>query len=567
MSRCFPFPPPGYEKKPTNDDPDLLKKEKRREKKHKKDKKDREKKDGKEKREKIRSEGKHKEKKDKHRDKKKDKEKSETSTPDVKDIYGQCKGYNGERLHHSNEPSTLEKISFTDGKKPSIPFPYQNGVLLKNKIMVGDDENFKFGQELDRRIRDEEKGMGNHQFVVEGRKSNVTNDENQKANGRQVVMDVASSSGNVAVSNRVNGATLPPFDNRRIEKMQEKGSDDKRGEKRKKEDRDKQKQGKDREMEKEKKIEKLKEKSEQKKAERGKNKHIIKSDLVAVANNAYPHPSDIGFLGVGNEGNLKKRKDIETNGVSHENEVRPNKMARPISNISPENGRKLDFFPSPGPSLLDKQGASQNSLKLGGKGGQRVNGIVTSQPTSIFGTKRPIPALNNAPSKPSPTKSPSVITNHVAARSPPALTAKPQSNHITPQSSPPKPPPSTPNRIAFHHQPPSLSPPPPPPPKTGKQQPISQPKPPPAVNKVAPPPLPIPKKKPPHPDSKYLNQILSVPKLDQWCGLDDQEWLFSKKARPTFMKPSIRELEVQVWSEAKHIESVDVFALPYVIPY
>nr|GEZ12721.1 hypothetical protein [Tanacetum cinerariifolium] len=57
---------------------------------------------------------------------------------------------------------------------------------------------------------------------------------------------------------------------------------------------------------------------------------------------------------------------------------------------------------------------------------------------------------------------------------------------------------------------------------------------PPAVtNKAAAPSLPVPKKKPPvpvkrpakppHPDTKYLSQILSVPKPDQLCSDDDLE--------------------------------------------
>ncbi|KAF5783338.1 hypothetical protein HanRHA438_Chr11g0519251 [Helianthus annuus] len=477
MSRCFPFPPPGYEKKLITDDPDLLKKEKRREKKHKKDKKDKEKKDGKEKKEKNISGGKHKEKKDKHRDKKKDKEKSETSTHDDTNTYAQSKGYNGQILHPNNS---------ANDKKPSTPFPLQNGDSFKNKIKVGDTKNY-----------------------------NVNKFETQKTDGRQVAMDAVGFSGNVAVPSRINGSTPPPLDYRRIEKMQEKGSDDKRVDKRKIEDRDKQKQ--------EKKLEKLKENSEQKKAERAKNKHIMNSDLVAGANNSSTYSLDNGFSSVGSEGSLKKRKDIETNGASHENnELRPNKMARPASNISPENGRKY-FSQSPGP---------QSSLKIGSNGGQRVNGMTTSQPVSHPAKKPPNPVAHNVPSKPSPIKLPPVITNHVPAQSPLVTTTKP--------------PPSIPNPIT------------------------PQPKPPPAVvNKVTPPPLPTPKKKPkpPHPDTRYLNQILSVPKPDQWCGLDDQEWLLSSKAGPTSKKLSLDDLEVQVWSEAKHIESVDICALPYVIPY
>ncbi|KAF8050501.1 hypothetical protein N665_1956s0004 [Sinapis alba] len=78
MSRCFPFPPPGYEKKIRTEETDSLIKEKqKKEKKHKKEKKDKEKRQGKEKKDKEKyKEGK--ERKEKHRDRK-DKEKSRTS--------------------------------------------------------------------------------------------------------------------------------------------------------------------------------------------------------------------------------------------------------------------------------------------------------------------------------------------------------------------------------------------------------------------------------------------------------------------------------------------------------
>lgn len=74
-------------------------------------------------------------------------------------------------------------------------------------------------------------------------------------------------------------------------------------------------------------------------------------------------------------------------------------------------------------------------------------------------------------------------------------------------------------------------------------------------------------RRPPHPDSKYLNQILTVPTVGDWSEIDDQEWLFSDK-RPSKKLESVRLNEdLQVWSEAVHIESADVCALPYVIPY
>nr|GEZ93807.1 hypothetical protein [Tanacetum cinerariifolium] len=325
---------------------------------------------------------------------------------------------------------------------------------------------------------------------------------------------------------------------------------------------------------------------------------------------------------------------------------RPNKMARHISNLSPENGRMINFPQSPSSSLFDKQGASQgaspNSFKVGSKG-QKFNGMIVSQPDLVPAKKPPVSPFNHLPSKPSLIKSPPVITNHVTVQSPPVSTKKPQPNHIAARLSSPRPPPSMPspitqtpprsstsplvprpkppaavvnkvaaaaappptlfNKVAAAAAPPStlinkVTAPPPPPPalanKVAAPPPppvlvnkVAAPPPPPVVvnkvaaplppavtNKVAAPSLPVPKKKPPvpvkppvkppHPDTKYLCQILSVPKPDHWCGDDDQEWLFNCKEGK---KPPAEDPQVQVWSEAKHIESVDAWAMPYVIPY
>ncbi|XP_031479592.1 uncharacterized protein LOC116250217 [Nymphaea colorata] len=74
--------------------------------------------------------------------------------------------------------------------------------------------------------------------------------------------------------------------------------------------------------------------------------------------------------------------------------------------------------------------------------------------------------------------------------------------------------------------------------------------------------------KPPHPDSKYLNQILTVPKMPEWSEFDDQEWLFSSSdAQSKRSFQSEIDGMPQVWSEALHIETADMHALPYVIPY
>ncbi|CAL9150815.1 uncharacterized protein LOC103992581 isoform X1 [Musa acuminata AAA Group] len=72
----------------------------------------------------------------------------------------------------------------------------------------------------------------------------------------------------------------------------------------------------------------------------------------------------------------------------------------------------------------------------------------------------------------------------------------------------------------------------------------------------------------PHPDSMYLNQVYSIPIVDEWPEYDDQEWLFSSCHLQQKPKSKLGGNEVrQVWSEALKIEQEDVVALPYVVPY
>ena len=71
--------------------------------------------------------------------------------------------------------------------------------------------------------------------------------------------------------------------------------------------------------------------------------------------------------------------------------------------------------------------------------------------------------------------------------------------------------------------------------------------------------------RPPHSDSKYLSQIYLVPKMPELPDYDNQEWLFSSK-KPR-VESSLAEEPSQVWAEAQPIESADIIALPYVIPY
>ncbi|CAA6668210.1 unnamed protein product [Spirodela intermedia] len=112
MSRCFPFPPPGYEKKPQSNNLDLLLK-KKKEKEHKKEKKDREKKEGRERKErdrdKDRSKDKNREKKDK-KEKRRDKERKKDKDKDEKGALFERKDEDRrtEGLHKAEEEGPLK---------------------------------------------------------------------------------------------------------------------------------------------------------------------------------------------------------------------------------------------------------------------------------------------------------------------------------------------------------------------------------------------------------------------------------------------------------------------------
>lgn len=73
----------------------------------------------------------------------------------------------------------------------------------------------------------------------------------------------------------------------------------------------------------------------------------------------------------------------------------------------------------------------------------------------------------------------------------------------------------------------------------------------------------------PHPDCVYLNRLYTIPKVDGYPEYDDQEWVFSScHDRKSNSKLQANANDVpQVWSETIQIESANVLALPYVIPF
>ncbi|XP_022722554.1 myb-like protein X [Durio zibethinus] len=538
MSRCFPFPPPGYEKKARTDDVDLLKQEKQKERKHKKEKKkDNEKRENKEKKEKDRSDGKHKDRKDKkekHKDKKKEKDKDKEKdrsnnteekkfpghpesqngkkTSDEKKLPGKSEGHSGEKFIQKEKGRDKDRSSFSGDKKLAGQFSGCNGEKIsQNSRLAEDFRDSKFVQELGRRVRDEGAGAANelvdkfmgtngkrdegmvrpvaktaNTLAEEKEKDKKTDDrkfnvqgikEETRSGGNAVVQNLAG-----AVKARVEGIPRQVESNTKRqgegkEKTKEKESDVKNKDKRKDKDREKKRHGKDKDREKEKEKEE-KAKGEHRNLEQDNLKGSNKVDPEDIINLKTSHPSKEGNKGAVAEENCHKRKDLGKNGYLHVNDIKPSKLPRTsTSHPSTDNGRTLESCKATIPFTSDSQGAG-TTLKVDNKE-RKVNGIIETQLLSV-----------------SPTKH---------------LSASAQASQI--------------DEVSL---------------------------------------------KPPHPDSKYLSQVLSVPKMEKWSDFDDQSWLFhsnesqSKKPKVGFSK--IDEAP-QVWAEALQIESADVCALPYVIPY
>ncbi|KAK1306654.1 hypothetical protein QJS10_CPA10g01510 [Acorus calamus] len=359
MSRCFPFPPPGYEKKPRDD---LLTKEKHREKKPK-EKKDREKKEGKERKDKDRSKDKHKEKKDrkeKHKDRKKDKDREKDKSR-----------------------SSYEKRA---GQTDVVSRAEKNG----NSNNANDTKGSKFAEELAKRIRDGDQGVGiqmvGNSMVdvqqkmegtctmdmvtwknVEGKdKRKEENDEKTAAdkhgdkNGEKFTEMVQNLKG--AEQKKIEGLGRPmENDANKVERNEIiiREADDKKGARHKDRDREEKKsKGKDKEKDKAKEKEKAKEKSEPKQKEHHKFRDIDKKETLDISTNKPPLTvKDIG------EGatNLKKRNGFVANGFLHENEKRPTKQPKQefsSTHLSLENGKTLEPYHIAIQSASNREGTS-----------------------------------------------------------------------------------------------------------------------------------------------------------------------------------------------------------------
>ncbi|KAF5726570.1 putative DNA binding protein [Tripterygium wilfordii] len=477
MSRCFPFPPPGYEKKITIDDTGLLKEEKHKEKKHKKDKEKRD-------RDKDRS-------KEKHKEKKERKEKR--------------KGKDRERDKHQDKISNEKRI----GQQGCSSAENLGSKCLQNNGIT----NNKYMQELARRIVDADTTAGSQMVqkidpakkrkaeqLAEPAENNNGNHAKEEGKPKVKIGDGRRVSGftdhfEASCLENAIGENLFGMDWKRVDEIslskenQLDGQEKKKNKESGRSDRQKDRHKEQSRMPIDNNWEKENKKEEKAKEVNGQsNGHLtLKEQSVrlkesgkdAIDSSNFKPPSLLKTSSKNSvgEGNVGKRKDLELNRLLPENGSGPNKFPRPISSHSViENGKKSEPCETAFQPTSEKQGpvhCQRVDVKEHG-----INSVVKDQGPNACSTR----------------SSSSVLAVHSSGDT---------------------------------------------------------------------------SAKPPHPDSKYLSQILAVPKVE-WSDFDDQEWLFSsdhllsKKPKVTC---NLVDRTPQVWADALKIDSADVTALPYVIPY
>ncbi|KAK6138582.1 hypothetical protein DH2020_027676 [Rehmannia glutinosa] len=459
--------------------------------------------------------------------------KEKSSISEESTVAGNEKISEGKLLHPKGH--IKDKSSFPNEGKCSALLQGQNGGKpSQSSLPSQENEESKFVQELDRRIRDENSRGGQlpERVAVEDKsdqematRSAVRNssgvlaeekvDKNKKVDRK---MDFQGGdnqnkrvdkkmdpqglknelSGNTMVQNltpiaksKVEGIPRPVNEQngRRLEdkeKYKETGGVKPRD---KQKDRSKESHGKDKH--KEKKDDKVKLKTENKKSEQDKLKDDGRNDLGGFAGNKSTDMLKNAISNVVNEGNIRKRKDMGTNGFLHESEIRPNKMQRPALHQSTENGRKLEPFRIPTKPSHNEHAVTPNSVRVETKN-QLMNGIFEAQKPS--------------PSKPNPSAA-TMVSDQIAEAS----------------------------KIPRHNLKKAVT-----------------------VSKMEEDPMAEASRRPPHPDSKYLAEVLTVPKMADWSENDEQDWLFSEKgpSRPKLESFGVND-NLRVWSEAIHIDSAD----------
>ncbi|XP_010908255.1 uncharacterized protein [Elaeis guineensis] len=547
MSRCFPFPPPGYEKKPRSDDIDFLAKEKRKEKKHKKAKRDKEKREGKERKDKDRSRDQRKEKKsrkEKHKAKKRDKDRDKGKSAAADEFEERN---NEEKLKDSSWKAEEVKTSkFTQEFGRRIKDEGAADRLLENFAGSIQNETEGFGASIaskkdqgnrsemdancitkdprrddslgepvemdaEKKMEGEEKGKDRYKMLANLiSKEQTRNDEMGQAveNDAEKIMEAKEKAkdGHGMVANLFckeqrrddgMGQQVEKDTDKKIEgKQKAKDAADKNIEgKEKSTDRKayvgKGDKSKDRDREKrpkrkDKDRHKEKEKDGARKREKGEHKHKEHDKTSASG----------------------KKDQIENLIIKPSVPQKDNeKCAGTDGTIKKRKDFEINGFyeidglpnkllrPAPASCMHVENGRTLESCHVA-----TGYSSIKHETTNNINAER---GLDNKKHK----------INGVVGPPPSAVDLRPSVSVFTSQN--------------------------------GKAS-----------------------VKPPHPDTKFLSQIYSIPKMEEWPEYDNQDWLFSSV--PPRLKPKANfkaEEALQAWAKGHRIKSADVFALPYVIPY
>ncbi|KAL0417495.1 UNVERIFIED_CONTAM: hypothetical protein Sradi_1163000 [Sesamum radiatum] len=603
MSRCFPFPPPGYERKIGSDDVNLIIKEKHKEKKHK-DKKDKDKKERSERKEKERSEGKHKEDKDrkekKHRDKK-DKKKDKQKSSEEKKSVGSLEIQNGEKLGPDSEPINGvqdHKILVELGKRVRNEGGATDNQMVQKITLTGQRK-----ANLPGKVEENGDGMSaeaNDDIKDKREHSRMDNGQSLKLDARGLGNGLA---GNISGENQIK----VKVGSSQVDTVEKK------------------KDGKE------------------------KNKH---GNSVGASDGSSLDLRDKKPSGVLKEspvshGELAEQKEPVLNGFIHGNGVRPHNMSRPDLSSHQVSSNGSGFHPPQNTvNLAVEKGAVIMNQKVNSKvsssqaviqnvknrePGQSANnsraengratvannvagnGFSSSNITGV-GTKMELcqtdrsvakveQFINNHSADEKHTSSHprgrATIANHVVSnglissdvagigrKTEPCqmnrnvakveqfannhrADGKFHSSHQVVENGRKIPGPKIDKAVdcqrpyAVHKMDEKEFR------KNGilecKDLASSRPS---SASSVKDKEKIAASMRPPHPDLKYLSQVLTIPKVE-WSQFDDQEWLFgckdSKAKRPKLS--SQVEWTKQVWAEAIQVESADVTVMPYVIPY
>ncbi|XP_038975806.1 RNA-binding protein 25-like [Phoenix dactylifera] len=552
MSRCFPFPPPGYEKKPRSDDIDFLAKEKRKDKKHKKEKRDKEKREGKERKDKDRSRDKHKEnknRKEKHKEKKRDKDrdKGKSAAADDKKIEERTKGHIEQKLGDgSRKAEEVKNSKFTEefsrrikdeGAADRLPENFAGSIqnetegfgasiaskkdkgnrneMAANCIAKEPRRDDALGQPVemdpDKKIEGEEKAKDKYEMLA-----NLISKEQRRNDemGRAVEKDAEKI---VEAKEKVKDrhgmvAYLFCKEQRRDDGM---GQPVKKDTNKKIEGKEKAKDDADKKIERKEKVTdreayvgeggKLKDRDHKKRPKgQDKDRHKEKEKVGERKREKGEHKHKAH----GKTRDSGKMDQIENLIIKPSVPQKDNeKCAGTDGTIKKRKDFEINgFYEIDGlPNKLPRPASSSRLHVENGRTLESYNvamgySSVKHETTNNINAER---VLDSKECK----------INGVVGLPPSTVDIRPSVSVFTSQN--------------------------------GK-----------------------PSVKPPHPDAKFLSQIYSIPKMVEWPEYDNQDWLFhSDPLRPKPKASFKAEEPPQMWAKGQRIESTDVFALPYVIPY